>query len=738
MSIKNTSTNHNGRAIISAPTLAEAITYDSIGSPLKPEDLERLSRVGIDPDLVELAFLRRVDSMTGAQAVGRTGWAGDFSGIVFPYLRPGADRVRDYRLRRDNPDMEYHHGKLRPKAKYLSPPDRPPMLYCVPGTPAEWYQDTTLPFIITEGEKKCLALEALAWHGTGDAAVRPRFVPIAIAGVWSWRGKTGRIAGTHGGWDKTVGPINDLELVAWKDRQVTIVFDANVSSNENVTMARRMLAQELRARGARVLFVDIPADAGVNGIDDLIGIWGKDRVLDLIVTGAYDPRTQSKNQNPVLTEIGNAERFAAAFGGEVLYCHSLNSWFLWDQTRFAPDEDAQVERLAKETVRQFHRDALSIEDKEIRDATLKFAMRSESDHGIRALLNRAAAEEGMTVRVNDLDADGWLLNVQNGTIDLLTGKLIPHNPAHYISKLAPVRFDPMARCPRWLHFLDEVFSPHPDLLAFIQRAVGYSLTGDIREECLFLLNGTGRNGKGTFVGTLQTMLGDYASTADFSTFIAARDDRGPRDDVANMRGRRMVVSQEVREGAPLAEALIKWLTGGDLIRARNLYERSVEWRPSHHLFLAVNRKPIIRGTDTGIWSRIRLVPFSVSFEGREDKTLKAKLLEELPGILAWAVEGCLKWQRDGLGTCESVQAATTEYRAESDQLARFVEECCITGPCQAKARELFDRYRRWADRTGEDVMTETAFGLNIAERGYKKKHTNVGKWYLGIGLREEP
>ena len=177
------------------------------------------------------------------------------------------------------------------------------------------------------------------------------------------------------------------------------------------------------------------------------------------------------------------------------------------------------------------------------------------------------------------------------------------------------------------------------ILAFVQRAVGYSLTGDIREECLLLLHGTGTNGKGSFLGPLQAMLGDYASTADFSTFISASDDRGPRDDVANMRGRRMVVSQEVREGAPLAEALIKCLTGGDTVRARNLYERSSEWRPTHHLWLAVNRRPTIRGTDSGIWSRIRLIPFSVSFDGREDKTLKAMLLNELPGILAWAVRG---------------------------------------------------------------------------------------------------
>jgi putative DNA primase/helicase len=720
----------------SRPAPSEALTQPVLyGSPLRASDLEQLSRAGISPALAERALLRRVDSETGGSIVGRNG-SGDYGGIAIPYIWPGTNHIREYRLRRDTPEMEWSHGVLKPRGRYLSPPGRCNMVYFVPGTEQSWLADSTLPILIVEGEKKAIAASALAWLKAGDAADRPYWLTVALPGVWNWRGKTGRIAGTHGGWDPIVGPIRDLELVVWQGRQATILFDANVSSNESVEMARRLLARELRARGAVVRFIDIPADVGVNGVDDLIGAWGSDRVLDLIHTSAYDPL--SKTEAPVLSEIGNAERFANTYRGVVLFCHSLQTWFVWDETRFAPDEDAQVERYAKKVVRQLCHDALAIDDKDRREATLKFALRSESDHGIRALLNRAAAEDGIPVRVNDLDADGWLLNVQNGTINLCTGQLGPHNPENCISKLAPVRFDPTARCPRWLQFLNEIFAPHPDLLDFVQRSVGYSLTGDIREECLLLLHGTGRNGKGTFLGTLQALLGDYASTADFSTFISARDDRGPRDDVANMRGRRMVVSQEVREGAPLAEALIKWLTGGDMVRARNLYERSVEWRPTHHLWLAVNRKPVIRGTDTGIWSRIRLIPFDVSFDGREDKTLKARLLEELPGILAWAVEGCLKWQRDGLGTCESVQAATSEYRAESDQLARFIEECCTSGQyLQAKARWLYERYRSWADRTGEDVMTETAFGLSICERGFQKKPTNTGKVYLGLGLRDQ-
>jgi putative DNA primase/helicase len=439
---------------------------------------------------------------------------------------------------------------------------------------------------------------------------------------------------------------------------------------------------------------------------------------------------------PILTEIGNAERFASRYGGDVRFCHQLNTWFVWDGKRLAPDEIAQVERYAKGTVRQLYRDALLLKDKDARESMLKFAMRSDSDHGVRALLARAAAEEGTPVRINELDANPWLLNVENGTIDLRTGGLREHNRADGITKLAPVRFDSAAACPRWRRFLSEIFEPHRDVVEFIQRAVGYSLTGDTREECLFLAYGTRRNGKGTLTRTLQAMLGDYGGTADFSTFVAGRDDRGPRDDVANMRGRRFVVSQEVREGAALAESLVKWLTGGDLVRARNLYERSTEWLPTHHLWLAVNHKPVIRGTDPGIWSRIRLLPFSVSFDGREDKALKMRLLEELPGILAWAVEGCLNWQKNGLRLPESVKIATAEYRAESDIFARFVEDVCIVGEyVSAKAKTLHSAYKVWAEQAGETVLSETAFGRRLTERGFQKEHTRDGKLYRRIGLR---
>jgi len=434
--------------------------------------------------------------------------------------------------------------------------------------------------------------------------------------------------------------------------------------------------------------------------------------------------------------MGNAERFVSQHGDNVRYCHEWRSWLAWDGCRWKRDSNPEVRQWAKETVRSIYAEAGKYATEAQRAAAANWAKRSESAAAVEAMLKLAQSEKGIPVSPDDLDADRWRLNLRNGTVDLRTGELQSHNRADLITKLAPIEFDPKARCPRWDRFLTEVFEPHPDVVPFIQRAVGYSLTGDTREECLFLLHGTGRNGKGTFLKTLTLKLGDYAGTADFSTFVQRRDDAGPRDDIAAMRGRRLISAQESREGAALAESLVKWLTGGDLVRARRLYENSTEFDPTWKIWLASNHRPIIRGTDPAIWSRIKLIPFAVVFDGREDKRLKAVLQDELPGILNWAIEGCLQWQEDGLEFPASVLNATNEYRSESDQTARFIAECCVTGDyAQAKARTLYAAYRRWAEEGGEHPVTETSFGRRLTEHGFRKVREELGIRYLGIGLK---
>ena len=256
--------------------------------PLTGSDLAELHRCGISRHTAEAAELFRVDSAEGARLIGRRPGSGDYSGIVFPYFRPGEDRPREFRLRLDNPPFELlPDGTRKPKGKYLSPPGARPMLYFPPGTRPEWLQDVSLPISLCEGEKKTLALLELAWHGLGDAAEQPRWLPIGLAGVWNWRGTVGRGTAPDGSRVPVKGPIPDLELIAWRGRRVVIVFDVNVWSNPQVQSARWELTRELRRRGARIHWFDWPRSApeGVNGIDDLIGLWGRERVLELLTSG---------------------------------------------------------------------------------------------------------------------------------------------------------------------------------------------------------------------------------------------------------------------------------------------------------------------------------------------------------------------------------------------------------------------------------------------------------------------
>ena len=440
-----------------------------------------------------------------------------------------------------------------------------------------------------------------------------------------------------------------------------------------------------------------------------------------------------------LTDYGNAERLVSRHGGDIRYCYQTKQWYCWDSTRWAPDSGATVEHLAKDTVRSIYAEASATQKYEDRKSLSDWARRSEKANQISAMIALARSEPGIAVLPNELDSDPWKLNVTNGTIDLKTGELLPHRREDLITKLAPVAYDPDAKCPRWEQFLSEVFEPHPDLIPFVQRAIGYALSGSTREECLFLCFGPqGRNGKGTLMRTMGLVLGDYGHTADFSTFVAWRDDSKPRDDIANMSGKRFVTAQESRQNAEMAENIVKVLTGGDRLRARRLHENSSEFDPTHKIFLGVNHKPVVKGTDGAIWSRIKLIPFEVSFEGREDKNLKSALLDELPGILTWAVEGCLRWQEEGLDVPDTVTTATQGYRLESDQVGRFVSECCLVGDfASAKARPLYLAYKKWTEEAGEAATTEVAFSTAMTDRNYKKEHTKSGNMYRGICIKTE-
>jgi putative DNA primase/helicase len=457
-----------------------------------------------------------------------------------------------------------------------------------------------------------------------------------------------------------------------------------------------------------------------------------DNVVRISVNGHGSPQPP---QGYNLTDLGNAERFVAQHGENVRYCFPWRKWVVRAGARWERDEAGRVHRLAKGRVRGIYREASDAEDEDRRKALAKHAAASESETRIRAMIELAKSE--VPVSPDELDADPWLLNVLNGTIELRTGGLREHRREDLITKLAPVEYDPQAEAPTWEAFLERVL-PSEELRGFVQRAAGYSATGDTSEQCMFIHHGPGANGKSTFQETIAAALGDYAMRTPTETLLVKRSGGVPND-VARLKGARFVTASETEEGRRLAESLVKDLTGQDTISARFMWAEWFDFKPTHALHLSTNHKPEIRGTDPAIWRRIRLIPWAVTIPPAEqDRKLAEKLRGELPGILAWIVRGCSQWRREGLQAPEEVRQATRAYRAEMDVLAAFLADCCLRSEDEeAFAGELWGAWKRWCEETGEQAGSQKRFGGRLAERGFlNHRDSKTGrKVWSGLSLR---
>jgi putative DNA primase/helicase len=438
------------------------------------------------------------------------------------------------------------------------------------------------------------------------------------------------------------------------------------------------------------------------------------------------------------TDYGNAQRFVQDHGEEIRFVPRWNARMEWDGRRLTRDSTLSWERRAKATLRGCLIAAAALPDKD-KDQLVRHAQRSESRQGIANMLELAKSEAEIVIRHDDLDADPWLLNVLNGTLDLRTGVLRPHHVSDLITKLAPVEFDPTAKAPQFLRFLTRVLAGDEETIRFLQRFIGYCLTGDTREQVLLFLHGLGANGKSTLIEAIRWMLGDLAKTMDFSTLTIRKQEGGPRPDLAALVGARAAIASEVEDGSRLAEVVVKQLTGGEVISCRSLYQEPFEFRPTFKVLLAANHRPAIRGTDLAIWRRVCMVPFSVTIpENERDAELPQKLRAELPGILNWALEGCRAWQSGGLAPPASVRAATDEYRQSMDTLGAFIAERCSTAFADgnAGASDLFRAYDSWAKENGEHALGSRKFGEKLLEKGFRREHTARGNRYFGIMLKD--
>jgi putative DNA primase/helicase len=703
--------------------------------PLSRNDIENLANSYITQELTVQAKLFRVDNEQGAVLMGRSVNSGDYAGIVFPNIFPGQTEPREYRLRRDNPDVEYKNGEVHERAKYLSPPGRANLFYFVPGTPLEKLSDQTVPIIITEGEKKTLALWRLAVENEQN------FLPLGLPGVWSWRGTIGKNVGPKGERRNVKGPVNDFDRIFWEKRIVYVLFDTNVDSKSEVRAARQQLAQHLFTLGAKVFYVDLPINCGVNGVDDLLAISGKEVVLDLINRAQAFAATLAESMIN-LTDLGNARRLIRMYGSDIRYCYAWSKWLIWDGKRWKVDDVGQIFRLAKKTVATIYAEAIEQTDNNLIKSITNHAKKSESERALNAMIALARSEPGIPVTPNELDANPFLLNVLNGTLDLKLWQLKGHERKDLITKVAPVEYSHKAKCEMWEKFLLSVCGDKPEIVSFLQRIVGYSLTGDISEEKLFFVHGPPAAGKSTFIEALKATLGDYAATADFEIFLARRDSNGPRNDIARLAGARVVTSVEVDEGKRLAEGLVKMLTGGDTVTARFLYHETFEFKPTFKLWLAANNAPIIRDDDEAMWRRILRIPFENSIaEDKRDPKIKGTLRNpEIagPGILAWAVEGCRDWQQNGLNVPNAIKTATRNYQLEMDPLQDFIVERCIVGDeYWVFSADIWNCYTEWLKGNGVvSWLSRKAFNIRLKERGCVAERNYQGRCWRGIGLQK--
>lgn len=439
-----------------------------------------------------------------------------------------------------------------------------------------------------------------------------------------------------------------------------------------------------------------------------------------------------------LTELGNAKRLVSNYGETIRYVVEFKKWLIWRKGIWTFDDTGEVFRLAKETVRKIYQEAWNEPDDDKRKRLSKFAAKSESKHAIEALVKLATTEKDVAIKSNVLDNNPFLLGVKNGTINLKTGLLNPGSKSDFITKQIDVFFDTEASCPTWIDFINQITDCDQDMVAYLQKAIGYSLTGDTSEQKIFFLFGYGANGKSVLINTLQDLLGGYAMQTPVSTLMT-KNKGSINNDVARLKGARFVATTETEEGSRFNESELKLLTGGDTITARFLHQEHFEFRPEFKLWISGNHKPV-PGSGHSIWRRLILIPFEVRIPDHlQDKKLSQKLKRELSGILNWSIEGCIKWQQEGLTTPEKIINATKEYKSEMDTIQNWMTDCWVdaSNEDEIQAKNLYQSYSQWAADNGEGyTMSSRILGQKLKEQGFTTKRKGAGRFYTGIKIRD--
>ena len=487
-----------------------------------------------------------------------------------------------------------------------------------------------------------------------------------------------------------------------------------------------------------------PTDSllGYKGLVDCLGQAKAKRIADRIE--AYTGKKLSGDLTPVtaiegelinfgeFTDRSNATeaKVGAAFGqwlnGKALYIVERKQWIIWNGNHWEGDQCAFINRLAYRFITEVK--AVLVDMNNYTEASNLSSF--ESLNKLENISKFAATDR--SVSASDFDTDPFLLATQDNWVDLKTGRSITPNPDFLVSKALSISHSVQAECPNFRKFLNDVFEEDSELIEFVQRAIGYSLTGSTAEQCLFIMIGDGANGKSTFINVMNKLLGSYGTTAASQTLIA-NGGASVGDDLVDLIGARLITVSETEEGQSLAEAKIKQMTGGDTLKGRPLYGNWVQFSIIGKLWLATNNLPQINNTDHGIWRRIKAIPFNRTFSADEqDRYLSDKLIAELPGILNWAIEGCLEWQKDGLQTPDIIEQQVAEYKSAMDSISQFINEECEVGKEHSyPASKFHQAYRDWCSGAGRKPQSATAFkrSLETLKNVYQHRSSNGLQWH---------
>lgn len=454
-----------------------------------------------------------------------------------------------------------------------------------------------------------------------------------------------------------------------------------------------------------------------------------------------------------VTDFGNCERLIGKTSGNIRYCPTNDSWYIWNGDGYwRKDELGEIREYTKATILSIRREAEFVKDEERQNSLRRWAFTCQKPEHVNAAIKLASTVPQIAVTLEQFDTDIYLFNMLNGTYDLKSHIFTEHDRENLVTKQVAYNYDPTRTCPRFLAFLERIFRNQPEkekIITYLQKAIGYTLTGEVSQQCIFLLYGAGSNGKSTLMETLRMLLGDYGTTIA-SASLTTQKTEGVRNDIARLPKIRFVVASENAKGTIIDEELIKKLTGGDEITARFLFQEEFTFYPQLKLWWAFNHPPGLRDLTHSLMRRLKLIPFTETI-GDSEKVDQRVLLEtfrlELPGIFNWAVQGLKLFYEEGLKDPTTITNAVKDFKDEQDILFDWLHDCCYiverdaittTGLKQdvrTQAKVLYDNYRRWAMEHNEKLMSPKKLSMELLERGFKREHTKVGAQYIGIGLK---